>query len=229
VGFGFSLLAVAFFLMIIGSSDAVPLLFIINLTISLTLVSRLRADLNRALWTRLVIGALLGLPVGLIAFSRADVDQLKVFAAIAIIGFVIVTAFRTPDEEGGSGPVSGFKTPSVIGVGAVAGGMTTSLGLPGPAVVLYLTAIGSGKDATRSITLTFFAISYGASLLLHTATVGVSKEVWITAGLLIPVAAMGAFVGHALGRRVSESAFRRLVLTLVASTGAYILLDTLLR
>lgn len=229
VGFGFTALAVTFYLMIMGSGDAVPLLIIVNLTISLVLVSSLWRDVNRALWVRMVAGALLGLPAGLLVFSRADVGQLKVFAAIVILGFVVVSVFLKPRAQGASTSGTGFRTSSVLGVGAVAGAMTSALGMPGPPVVLYLTAVRAGSVVTRATTLTFFAVSYGASLVLQSATVGVGREVWITGGLLVPVAAVGALVGHRLAGRVSETVFRRVVLTLVTSTGVYVLIDTLLR
>ncbi len=227
VGFGFTLLAVTFFLLILQSGDAVQLLIIINLTISLALSGKLWRDVDKALWIRLVIGALLGLPLGLMVFRTADVDQLKILASVAILTFVALAVFRRQGSADSRGPGTRFRTPSSVAVGALAGGMTTSLGMPGPAIVLYLTAVGAGKDATRSLSLTFFAVSYGASLILQTATVGVSRGVWITAALLLPVAAVGALLGHALGSRVSEAAFRRVVLTLVASSGAYVLLDAL--
>ena len=228
VGFGFTLLAVTFFLLIIQSGDAVHLMIIINFAISLALIGRLWRDVNRALWIRLVLGALLGLPLGLMVFQNADVNQLKVLAAVTILTFVALAVFRRPGAADSSGRVPRFRTPSAVGVGALAGGMTTALGMPGPAIVLYLTAVGAGKDMTRSLSLSFFAVSYGVSLILQTATVGVSRGVWITAALLLPVAAVGAPLGHSLGKWVSEAAFRRVVLTLVASSGAYVLLDALL-
>ena len=168
-GFGFTLLAVTFFLLIIQSGDAVHLLIIINLTISLALIGRLWRDVNRALWIRLVLGALLGLPLGLVVFQNADVNQLKILAAVTILTFVPLAVFRRPDAPDASDRpslVPRFRTPSAVGVGALAGGMTTALGMPGPAIVLYLTALGAGKDATRSLTLSFFAVSYGVSLIL---------------------------------------------------------------
>ena len=227
VGFGFTLLAVSFFLLIIQSGDAVQLLIVVNLTISVALIGKLWRKVNRALWIRLVMGAFFGFPLGLMAFQNADVDHLKVVAAATILIFVAASVFLRRDEEGNSAGVPLFRTPSAVGVGALAGAMTTALGMPGPAVVLYLTAVGAGKDATRAILLTFFAVSYGASLILQTVTVGVSGGVWITAGLLVPFAAVGALVGHVLTKYVSEAAFRRVVLTLIAATGAYVLFDTL--
>ena len=60
MGFGFTLLAVSFFLLIIQSGDAVQLLIVVNLAISLALISKLWRTVDRALWTRLVAGAFLG-------------------------------------------------------------------------------------------------------------------------------------------------------------------------
>ena len=227
MGFGFTLLAVSSFLLIIQSSDAVQLLLVINLAISLALTGRLWRKVNRALWTRLIIGAFLGFPLGLMAFRSADVDQLKVMVAVTILTFVALTVFQRRDVHEGSDPTLRFRTPSAVGVGTLAGGMTTALGMPGPALVLYLTAVGAGKESTRSISLTFFAVSCGVSLILQTATVGVSAGVWITAALLVPVAAVGALLGHVLARRISEATFRVAVLSLIAATGAYVLFDTL--
>ncbi len=227
VGFGFTLLAVSFFLLIIQSGDAVQLLIVVNLTISVALIGRLWRKVNRALWIRLVMGAFFGFPLGLMAFQNADVDHLKVVAAATILIFVAASVFFGRGAEGNSDEVPLFRTPSAVGIGALAGAMTTALGMPGPPVVLYLTAVGAGKDATRAILLTFFAVSYGASLILQTVAVGVSGGVWITAGLLVPFAAVGALLGHVVARQVSEAAFRRFVLMLVAGTGAYVLFDTL--
>lgn len=81
LGFGFTLLAVSFFLLIIQSSDAVQVLIVINLAISLALIGKLWRSVDKALWTRLVAGAFLGFPLGLLAFRNADIDQLKVMVA----------------------------------------------------------------------------------------------------------------------------------------------------
>ena len=230
VGFGFTALAVSFFLLILQSSDAVQLLIVINLVISLTLVGKLWQDVNRALWGRLVIGAFFGFPLGLLVFQHASVDQLKIVVGITVITFaILIVVWRRGGEsgvEGGAEPALRYRSPSAVGAGALAGGMTTALGMPGPVLVLYLMAVGAGKKATRSISLMFFAVSYGGSLILQTTTVGVSGGVWITAGLLVPVAVVGALLGHVLARHVSEEAFRRVVLALVAVTGAYVLFDT---
>lgn len=227
-GFGFTLLAVSFFLLIIGSADAIPLLIIVNLAISLSLLRTLWRHVERALLSRLVIGSVLGFPLGLGAFQMADVNQLKIGAAGTILIFVAAAVIFRPAESSASDPQPRFRTASAVGVGSLAGAMTTALGMPGPVLMLYLAAVGSGKDAVRAMSLTFFVVAYGASLVLQATTVGLNRWVWVTAGLLVPVAVIGALLGHQLAKRVSERAFRAVVLVLIAATGTYVLFDALL-
>ncbi len=226
VGFGFTLLAVSFFLLILQSATAIQLLIVLNLVISLWVVRNLWRNVPRALLIKLVAGAAVGFPAGLALFNYASVDQLKVVAATAILVFVPLLALRHVPEQGASLPI--YRSSSSVGVGILAGAMTTSLGMPGPALFLYITALGADKDALRAISLTFFAVTYTAALLLQALTFGVDGEVWMMAVVLAPVAAVGAQLGHRLSRRVTESTFRHAVLLLLGATGVYTLLTTLI-
>ena len=75
------------------------------------------------------------------------------------------------------------------------------------------------KDTLRATTLAFFAVSYSASLLLQSAVVGVGREVWGSAAILVPVALGGAWIGNRLSCYVSEAVFRGATLVLIALTG----------
>ncbi len=228
VGFGFTLLAVSFFLLILQSATAIQLLIVLNLVISLWVVRNMWRNVPRDLWIKLVAGAVIGFPAGLVLFHYASVDQLKVVVAATIVVFVPLLAFRhrSVPEQGASPPI--YRSSSSVGVGILAGAMTTSVGMPGPALVLYLTALGADKNAIRAISLTFFAATYAAALLLQALTFGVEGEVWMMAIVLVPVAAIGAQLGHWLSQRVIESTFRRAVLLLLGATGVYTLLTTLI-
>ncbi len=228
VGFGFTLLAVSFFLLILQSATAIQLLIVLNIVISLWVVRDMWRNVPRDLWIKLVAGAVIGFPAGLVLFHYASVDQLKVVVAATIVVFVPLLAFRprSVPEHGASPPI--YRSSSSVGVGILAGAMTTSVGMPGPALVLYLTALGADKAAIRAISLTFFAVTYAAALLLQALTFGVEGEVWMMAVVLVPVAAVGAQLGHRLSKRVTESTFRRAVLVLIGATGVYTLLTTLI-
>lgn len=122
------------------------------------------------------------------------------------------------------------STPGVAGglaTGVLAGAMTTSLGMPGPPAVVYLLAVGLSKDATRATTLTFFVFAYAASLILQLVMVGVDRDVWLNAAVLVPVAMLASAIGHRLSSRVSEKVFRVGVLLLLAGTGIFALAQAL--
>jgi uncharacterized protein len=106
VGFGFTLLAVSFFLLILQSATAIQLLIVLNLVSSLWLVRTMWRDVPKDLWGRLVAGAVIGFPVGLVVFHYAGIDQLKVVVAITLLVFVPLLAFRPrPIPEPGASMV----------------------------------------------------------------------------------------------------------------------------
>lgn len=231
VGFGFGLLALPLYMWIIGSVDAVSLVIVINLTICVALSLRIRGEIERSLLFRMAGGALIGFPLGLAAFARANVDQLMITASVVVLTVVVLLAFAGPRLAGSDQSASDrlrFSTPSSVGVGMLAGGMTMALGLPGPPVVLYMVALRPGKDVLRATVLAFFSVSYAGSLLLQTVTVGVERGVWVTAGLMLPAACAGGAIGNWLARFVGETAFRRVVLGLIALAGVSTLVSTIM-
>jgi len=105
--------------------------------------------------------------------------------------------------------------------------MTAAVSMPGPVLVLYLTAIGVDKATFRAVSLTLFTALYLSAILLQSATVGIPGSVWIAAAALVPLAWAGAALGHAGARHINEILFRRFVLLLLAATGSYMLITTL--
>ena len=241
VGFAFTLLAVSFFLLILQSAEAVQVLLVLNMVICGSLCLHLWKDVPLALWRLLMAGAVVGVPVGVAAFAYANLTAIYLAVAVVILVFTVALAWqKAPMVATGSGDGSSdaadslsaggsapYRSQSVFGVGTVAGVMTAALGMPGPVLVLYLTAIGIDKATFRAVSLTLFTALYVAALLLQSATVGIPGRVWITAAALVPLAWAGAALGHAWARHIDEILFRRFVLLLLAATGSYMLITTL--
>ncbi len=164
IGFAFTLLAVSFFLLIL-ESEAVQVTLVLNLVICGSLCRRLWRDVPVGLWRLLLTGALLGVPVGVIAFAYASLGAIYAAVAVVILAFTAVLARqKAPTKVAGESGQSAastdtampYRTPSVLAVGVVAGAMTASLSMPGPVLVLYLTAIGVDKATFRAVSLTLF-------------------------------------------------------------------------
>src|ERR1700732_3447627 len=71
-GFGFAVLAVPFFLLLAPPGEAIQIIIMLSLGMSAVVVPAVRDAIEPALLTRLTIGSLAGLPLGLIAFAPAD-------------------------------------------------------------------------------------------------------------------------------------------------------------
>jgi hypothetical protein len=252
IGFAFTLVALPLFLLVLESTEAIQILLVLNLVVPLCLVRHLWRDAPTDLARLLIMGAVLGLPLGMVMFAYASLDTVKVVVGALVLAFAGVLALRpsslaaepstsTPEpptgsavpSEDASNPRSAnsqtprYRKPSVLLVGVAAGAMTSALSMPGPVLVLYMTGIGLSKTAFRALSLSLSVFLYSAALVLQAATVGVPPRVWITVATLVPLAWVGGLAGHALAGRIGETTFLRLVLLLLLATGLYTLITTL--
>lgn len=230
IGFAFTLLAVTFFLLILQSAEAVQITLVLNLVICGSLCRNLWKDVPFALWRLLLVGALLGIPLGSLAFAYASLPAISLAVAVVVLIFTAVLArSKAPlSEAHQSDSPAPYRPLSVVVVGVFAGSMTAALSMPGPVLVLYLTAIGVDKATFRAVSLTLFTALYVGAILLQSVTIGISPNVWVIAAVLLPLAWIGAALGHRVARHIDEVLFRRVVLLLLAATGSYMLITTLM-
>lgn len=225
-GFGFAVLAVPLFLLILNSVTAVQLVIAVTLAISLVLLPRLWDKAPRRVLRGLIVGTLIGFPFGMVAFLFASVFLIKAAVGGLIVAFAALLLARNlmARIEGYAPEV--HPTADLV-VGVISGAMTTALGMPGPVVVIYLSWVGMAKDTFRATTLCLFAVSYGGALVLQAAVAGIDGETWLTAAVLAPMAALGAGIGHVASRWLSPEVFRTAVLVILVVTGISLLATTL--
>jgi uncharacterized protein len=223
-GFGFAIIALPFLLLVMGSLDAVGLTIILSLLVSLVLVPGLWRQAPRGPLTRLALGSVLGFPVGLVLFLNASLDWVRLAVGLVILFFAAWLAIshrRAAVDRDCAEKEPAGRTWAEVAVGTLSGAMTTALAMPGPAVMLYLSAGGMAKTPVRACTLCLFALSYGIALALQMAVGAIGVQIWQTAALAILPTMLGAIAGHRLSGRLNENLFRRLVLGILLATGAY--------
>jgi hypothetical protein len=108
-----------------------------------------------------------------------------------------------------------------LAAGAVAGVATALVGMAGPPVLIYLLLAGTAAQTVRATLLAFFALSYGATLASHAATVGIPGPTWVAAGILAPFALLGGLAGRPLGDRLGSDGFALLAIALLTAAGLY--------
>jgi uncharacterized membrane protein YfcA len=215
-GFGFGLIAVPVFLLILNSSDAIQITMIIVLFMSIADWMKLKGQGSKHLLVWLVVGMILGFPFGIYIFLNFELQLIKIMLALIIISFSIfnlVRLFRKGSTEPVQSPTK--KRWPVALTGYFAGLLSASMAMPGPPVMLYLVHKGFDKTVIRATILTFFIFAYAGSVLLQFMIIGISASTWTTSLTLVPVGLLGVLIGHAIAHRINQKLFRIIVLNIL--------------
>lgn len=219
-GFGFAVLATPLYLLFVGPAQAVQLVIILSAALAVFVVPGLRRAVAPGLLMRLVLGSLAGLPIGLLAFRLADPVLVRGGVGITILtfaGLIAVTRRRGRRRWGALAMSPGRD----LAAGALSGAAAALVGMAGPPVLIYLLLAATGAAVVRATLLAFFALSYGATLVLHATAIGIPGPTWLAALMLLPVAVLGGFAGRPIGDRLGAETFARLAIALLVATGAY--------
>src|SRR5271169_6665490 len=209
--------------MFVDPQRAIQLVIIISTALSLAALPGWWRAIAPGLLLRLGLGSLAGLPLGLVAFRFADPVVIRALVGATILGFAVLLGWRRRRGAGEFPGPFGMKPGIEIATGLVAGVATALVGMAGPPVLIYLLLAGAPPRTVRATLLSFFAFAYAASLASHVVTVGIPAGTWLSAGILIPFAFLGALAGRPIGDRVGADAFAILAILLLAAAGLYTL------
>lgn len=220
-GFGFGLAAVPLLAIALDPHDAVIVaLCLATFTNGYQSWSG-RRHTDRRVVGRLLAGAAVGLPVGLLVFLRADDRWLGVLVGAAVLGAVVVIARGLDLRHAGAS--------LDLAAGAMSGALTMSVGVNGPPLVFVLQARHFDQDRFRATITTTFAVLDVISVVVFTATGELDGDVLLAVGASLPGLAVGAAAGVALRRHLDAERFRRLVLSLLVVAGVSAVLTALTR
>lgn len=213
-GFGFSILATPFLLLIYDVREAIQINLLLSFFISLMLVVKVKHDVKWDIFRRFVIGSLIGLAIGIGVFLSVNLMLLKIAVGILILALTVLLILRYRIRQ---------TSRKDFIIGGLSGAFTTSIGMPGPPILLYFSGTGITKEALRATTLTFYLIIYVASFIVQIVFAGTSKMVWINSMYALPLVIVGLILGQWLFPKINQYYFRLLTYVLLLFTGAYLL------
>lgn len=210
-GFGFGLAAVPLLSVVIDPHDAV----VVALTLA-TFTNGYQAwtgrhEADRGVAARLLGGAAVGLPIGLLVFLRADERVLGAIIGGAVLVAVVVIGLGLDLRHAGPG--------LDVGGGVLSGALTMSAGVNGPPLVFVLQARHFGPVPFRATITTVFFVLDIVSVVVFTATGDLDGDVLQAVGAALPGLALGAAAGLVIRRHLDARRFRTLVLVLLAVAG----------
>ncbi|KAF0677347.1 sulfite exporter TauE/SafE family protein [Profundibacterium mesophilum] len=175
--------------------------------------------------TALILGALPGVALGAALYGVADPELFKLLIGVVALAFVAFQLSRALGllrlERRRPGGPAGYLW------GCVAGFTSFISHAGGPPAAVYLLPLGLSKQTFQATTvITFWAINLAK--FAPYAYLGIfSRETFLAALLLSPVALMGIWIGVRLHRRVPERLFFGLTYLFLTVTGGKLVIDGL--
>lgn len=216
-GFGFSIMATPFLLLLYPPKEAIQINLILSLVISLALIVKIRRDIDISLVKRFVVGSMPGLFLGILIFTLIDMSFLKVVISLVIILLTVLLIMKFRIRQ---------STPRDFLAGGLSGVLTTSIGMPGPPLLLYFSGTGTKKEKLRGTTLAFYLFIYLVSLGIQVAVAGTTLTVWESSLQALPVVAVGLITGQALFSKINQRLFQIVTCVLLLFTGIYLLIES---
>jgi uncharacterized membrane protein YfcA len=213
-GFAFSLVALSIWAWAVDPHLAAPMSVfgaLVGQLVALPWVWRGFA-LNRLL--PLVIGGLLGVPLGVFLLQWLDPTLFKFGLGLFLLIYCPVMLLLPADfawRHGGrvADGTAGFA-------GGILGGLA---GISGPVPTLWTTLRGWDKDTQRGVLQAFNITMHVATLTLYGLSGALSGEVLVMFGWITPALVIPAVLGVLVFRRLATRTFRRLILLLLLISG----------
>lgn len=217
-GYGFSIIGTPFLLLLYPAHTAIQVNIILSICLSTFMIFKIRKEIDTSLLIRLIKGSIAGLIVGIFIYLFLDIQLLKIIvgALILILTILLIlkwTINRTSNRDLLTGGISGL--------------LTTSIGVPGPPLLLYFSGARIDKTTLRSTTLAYYLFVYFASLVMQISFGGTTKETWISSLLAIPPLFAGILLGQMFFKWISQKTFRMITYVILIFTGGYLLLTSL--
>ena len=216
-GFAFGLIAAAIWLHILTPLQTASLIIGFGLVVQGVSVWKLRHALK---WTRLwplLIGAALGVPLGVAILDWANADHVRI-AIGAILVLYSIYALARPAIK-----VTAGGAPADAGVGFLNGVLGGLTGFAGILVTIWSGMRGWPKDEQRAVFQPVGVAIFAMSALWLGVRGSVSVDIGWLFLLGLPALLAGTWAGLKLYGKLDEAGFRKVVLALLLVSGIALL------
>jgi uncharacterized membrane protein YfcA len=213
-GFAFGIIAAAVWLYILTPLQTATLIIGLGLVVQGYSVWKLRHALDWRRLAPLIIGAALGVPIGVSILGHADPHYLRRGVGVVLIVFSLYGLLRPAITPIKSGALAGD-----VGAGFLNGVLGGATGLAGIVAIIWCQLRGWTKDQQRAVFQPVGVATFAMSAAWLGGQGSISREViWLFA-VGLPVLLAGTWLGLKLYGRLDEVQFRKVVLILLLGSG----------
>ncbi|HKH01133.1 MAG TPA: sulfite exporter TauE/SafE family protein [Bradyrhizobium sp.] len=218
-GFAFGLVAASIWLYILDPLQTATLIIAFGLIVQGYSVWKLRNALDwKKLWP-FVLGAALGVPIGVAILTWANPAHVRAGVGAFLVLYSLYALLRPaipPVKRGGA------AADAAVGfLNGVLGGLT---GLAGILVTIWCGLRGWPKDVQRTVFQPVAVTVFLMSALWIGAKGAITADTLKLFVMGLPALLAGTWVGLKLFGRLNEATFRRVVLVLLLTSGAVLIM-----
>ena len=211
VGFGIGVTTIPVLLLVFDPQTVVVVVNGVSLPMFCLVIYQTRRHVNFREMVPISLAGFWGIPVGVFFLSSANVSLLRISTATLIILLTLLASFNVrwamPRNRAAG-----------MWIGFAAGVMLTASGVGGALMVLAMLAKDLQRQALRgSLALYFLAVEGVAVAGYGVAGLYTTERIVLTLAVTVPVI-LGFVLATAIGRRLNERVFRRLVIGTVIVT-----------
>ena len=208
-GFGFALAAVPVLGLALPPYIAIPAVMPIELAIGLATMPSERRNVALRPLGWLVLGTLVGTPIGITFLSRIPAEQMRIFISLVVV-LAVVILWRRPVL-----PINMLGRPALIGAGLISGLLNGGAAMSGPPAIIALLGGRLETRVARATLIAFVAFSAALGVVFGIASglVGIAS---LQATLLLgPGAALGGLLGLSVFSCTANSSYHRASLAIL--------------
>lgn len=217
VGFGFALVFVPIAALVVPPREAVAVSLLLGTLLASGMYLEHPARTSGRAIAPLVIGAVAGTPLGLLALLRADETVLRFLVASKVLASALVT-LATGNSQAHAARSESLLRQSIAGL--LGGAIRGAVSMGGPPVVIYQHWVGGSAERIRNaLTAYFFWLGIPATLIaLPTGLF--TRDVLRSVAFALPALAAGMAVGRYVRPRLPEAWFGPISMLVLAVTAA---------
>lgn len=213
-GFGTGLTALAFWLHVVGSTLAAPLVIICSVIAQVQNLPRIWHELEWRLVLPFIAGGLVGVPIGTQLLTRIDPGTFKAAVGVLLICYSSVMLVLKPRLETVRG---GHSADGLVGlVGGILGGFA---GLSGVAPTIWAAIRGWDKSERRGLFQAFNLAILGTALAAYALAGVLTAELGRLVFMAVPGTIVGAWAGFLAYRRLTDHGFHVVALAILMLAG----------
>jgi uncharacterized membrane protein YfcA len=218
-GFAFGLVASSIWLYILTPLQTATLIIAFGLIVQGYSVWKLRRALDWRKLAPFMLGAALGVPVGVSILTWANPTHVRIGVGVFLVLYSLYALFRPAIA-----PVKAGGAVADAGVGFLNGVLGGITGLAGILVTIWCGLRGWPKDQQRTVFQPVAVATFLMSALWIGAKGAITADTMKLFLIGLPALFAGIWLGLKLFGRLNEAAFRKVVLALLLASGVVLIL-----